>query len=98
METRREETPAGLQYQVIRDKVSSMTKLTDIDPATRKQLAGRAKTSDRMLQHIQVGRRQPSAMMAIRIERAAKKLGLDIRRESLCSACRGCDLAKRARG
>lgn len=74
-----------------------MTKLADITPETRRAIAVRAKTSDRMLQHIQVGRRQPSAMMAIRIERAAKKLGLDIRRESLCSACRGCDLARKAR-
>lgn len=71
-----------------------MTKLTDIGPETRRAIAARAKTSDRMLQHIQVGRRQPSAMMAIRIERAAKKLGLDIRRESLCSACRGCEAVK----
>ena len=86
----------GLQYQVIRDKVSSMT-LNDIDPKKRKRLAALAQTTDRTLQHIQAGRRQASAAMAIRIERAAKRIGLEVPRESLCAACGGCDLARKAR-
>lgn len=74
------------------------TPMKDLTPQQRQVIAEAIGTSERALQHIQAGRRQASASMAIRIERVASTLGLDIRRESLCSACRGCDLAKKARG
>ena len=53
--------------------------------------------SDAVLRHIQTGRRKASAEMAVRIEKAAKKAGVDVPRESLCETCRKCDLAKAAR-
>lgn len=50
--------------------------------------------SDAMLRHLQVGRRRASAELAIRIEKAAKKLKLAVPRETTCDACRGCEYLK----
>jgi DNA-binding transcriptional regulator YdaS (Cro superfamily) len=72
-------------------------KLSDITVAQRKRIAALAKTSDGALRHIQAGRRQASADMAIAVERAAKRVGLEIKREDLCAACGGCELARKAR-
>ena len=72
-------------------------KIKDLTPEQRRRIATLAKTTDGALRHVQSGRRQASADMAIRVEAAAKRVGLSLPRESLCSACGGCDLAKRAR-
>ena len=49
------------------------------------------------LRHAAKGRRGVSADMALAIETAAAQIGLDIRRETLASACAGCELARRCR-
>lgn len=49
------------------------------------------------LRHAAKGRRGVSADMALAIERAAQQIGLDIRRETLASACAGCEFAHRCR-
>jgi DNA-binding transcriptional regulator YdaS (Cro superfamily) len=72
-------------------------KFEDITVGQRKRIASLMGTSDGSLRHVHAGRRQASAETAIRIERAAKRIGLDIKRESLCEACGRCDLAKKAR-
>jgi len=73
-------------------------KLADVTPAVRRKIAELlGLESDAVLRHIQMGRRRASADMAIRIERASKAAGAEVRRETLCDACRGCDLAKKAR-
>ena len=73
-------------------------KIKDITTEQRKRIARLAKTSDGFMRHVQAGRRRPSAEMAIRIEVAAGRIGVDLPRESLCAACGGCDLARAARG
>lgn len=72
-------------------------KIEDLTTTQRKRIAALAKTSDGSLRHVQSGRRQASADMAIRVEAAARRIGLDIKRESLCAACGGCELARKAR-
>jgi hypothetical protein len=74
-----------------------MNKLTEVTIAQRRRIAALAGTSDAVVRHIQSGARQASSTMAIKIERAAKRIGLDVPRESLCAACGGCDLARKAR-
>lgn len=49
------------------------------------------------LRHAAKGRRGVSADMALAIERAAAQIGLDIRRETLASACASCEFARRCR-
>ena len=49
------------------------------------------------LRHAAKGRRGVSADMALAIETAAAQIGLDIRRETLASACAGCEFARRCR-
>lgn len=71
--------------------------LQDLTPDQLADLAERVDSSLKTLQHYASGRRQPSAARAIELERAAKKMKLDLKRESMCDACRGCDLAKKAR-
>jgi hypothetical protein len=71
--------------------------IRDITPEQRRRIAELAKTTEGSLRHVQFGRRQASAEMAIRIEAAAAKCGLKIKRESLCAACGGCTLARAAR-
>lgn len=73
-------------------------KITELTPPVRQKIADNLGLgSDAVLRHIQTGRRKASADMAVRIEKAAKKAGVDIPRESLCETCRKCDLAKVAR-
>jgi DNA-binding transcriptional regulator YdaS (Cro superfamily) len=72
-------------------------KLTELNPKQRAQLAKLVPTSADVLRHIATGARQPSAAMASAIERAAKKMKLDIQRETLCAACGLCELARAAR-
>lgn len=71
--------------------------IKDLTTDQRTRIARLAKTSPGFLRHVQSGRRKPSAEMAIRIEVAAKRVGLDLPREGLCSACGGCNLARAAR-
>jgi len=73
-------------------------KLTDLTIKQRKRVAKLAKTSDATLRNLQHGRRAASAEFAIRVEKAARRAGLDVPREGLCLACGACDLAKKARG
>lgn len=49
------------------------------------------------LRHAAKGRRGVSADMALAIETAAAQIGLDIRRETLASACAGCEFARSCR-
>ena len=49
------------------------------------------------LRHAAKGRCGVSADMALAIETAAAQIGLDIRRETLASACAGCEFARRCR-
>ena len=73
-------------------------KITELSFAQRAKVAENlGLQSDAVLRHIQTGRRKASAEMAVRIEKAAKKAGVDLPRESLCETCRKCDLAKAAR-
>ena len=72
-------------------------KLKDVTIEQRHQIADDAGISRDVLRHLQAGRRPIGPAVAGRIEKAAKRLGLDIRRESMCEACKGCDLAKKAR-
>ncbi len=72
-------------------------KLTDITVSQRKRLAELADTSDATLRNLQHGRRNASAEFAIRVEKGAKRMGLEVRRESVCEACGKCELARAAR-
>lgn len=72
-------------------------KLKHVTVEQRHQIADEAGIDRDVLRHLQAGRRPISAVRAQSIERAAKQIGLDIPRESMCEACRKCDLAKKAR-
>jgi DNA-binding transcriptional regulator YdaS (Cro superfamily) len=72
-------------------------KLSELTPKQRAKLATLVPTSADVLRHIATGARQPSATMASAIERAAKKMKLEIQREALCTACGACELARLAR-
>lgn len=72
-------------------------KITGLTVPQRKRIAALAKTTDGGLRHVQAGRRQASADLAIRIEKAAKRIGVELRREDLCAACGGCELARAGR-
>src|SRR5574341_1240374 len=74
-----------------------MTKLSDLSTAQLEELADRADTSLKMLQHYASGRRRVSAARAGELERAAKRMKLELRCEDVCAACKGCELAKKAR-
>lgn len=62
-----------------------------------RDLAPLVPTSEDVLRHIVSGRRGVTAARAIAIERAAGKLGLDIRRESLNEGCKRCEFARTCR-
>ena len=74
-----------------------MKKLTE--HFTKKELARLAKLAGSSYNSLrQVGAtRGVSAQMAIRIERAAKKMGRDVRREDLNPGCAVCEFAKKCR-
>ena len=72
-------------------------KLSELTTAQLKRLAVLAKTSYDNLRHVRTGRRNMSSEMAIRIERAAKRMRLDVRREDLNSGCKGCEFARKCR-
>lgn len=74
-------------------------KLSDTTPEQQKRIAALmgGTTTYNSLRHIAAGRVGASASMAVAIERAAKRIGLDIPRESLNAGCRGCEFAKTCR-
>lgn len=72
-------------------------KLSELTPAQLKRLAALAKTSYDSLRHVTAGRRGASSEMAIRIERAARRMKLDLRREDLNAGCAGCEFARKCR-
>lgn len=74
-------------------------RMKDTTRRERAALAKKMRVALGTLDHIAGGLRQPSADMARRIEEATIKLGwpAPITRESLCSACGKCELAKTAR-
>jgi plasmid maintenance system antidote protein VapI len=74
-----------------------MTKLADLDPTQIKRLAALAQCSPGALRHVQAGRRNMSAEMAIRVERAATRMRLDLRREDMNAGCEKCEFAKACR-
>jgi DNA-binding transcriptional regulator YdaS (Cro superfamily) len=53
-------------------------------------------TSYGALRQVVHGRRKMSAEMAIEVERAAKRIGLDVPREENCAACGGCEYAAKS--
>lgn len=71
--------------------------ITDLTPTQRARLAALVPTSVASLRHIQAGRRNASAEMAVAIEVAAAKIGLAIHRETLNSGCRVCAFARQCR-
>ena len=77
-----------------RNPKSALFKLSGTQRALLAEAAG---VSEAALRHVQYGRRNMSAEMAIRIELAARSVGMDVRREDLCLACGACELARKAR-
>jgi DNA-binding transcriptional regulator YdaS (Cro superfamily) len=72
-------------------------KLKDLTPKQRAAIAKRAKLHVDSVRQMSTGYRGGSAKTAIKIERAAKALGLVVLRESLCAGCNMCEFAKAAR-
>lgn len=74
-------------------------KFSDLTPDQIRRIGALigGKTTYFSLRHIAAGRTGASTEMAIAIERAAKRIGLDVPRESLSSACKGCEFAKACR-
>jgi DNA-binding transcriptional regulator YdaS (Cro superfamily) len=69
-------------------------RLQNLDPEQRRKLAELVPTSEAMLRQYGYGTRQPSAAMAIRIEKAAEKIGLSIPRSGLAVGCATCEYAR----
>lgn len=72
-------------------------KISDLTPEQVRELAALVPTTAGSLRQNVEQRRGASAQRAIAIERAASKLGLDIRRESLNPGCKQCEFAKQCR-
>lgn len=69
-------------------------KLNHLTLTELRDLAKRANTTLKYVQHIASGRRQASAAMAGAIEKAS---GGEIGRETLCAACKSCPHLKTSR-
>lgn len=76
---------------------SASMNLIDLTPTQLKRLAALAKTTYGTLRHVAAGRRGMSSEAAIRVERAAKRMGKDVRRETLNAGCESCEFAKACR-
>lgn len=72
-------------------------KVSQLTPEQIRRLAPLVPTSIATLRQVAHGQRGVTALKAIAIERAAAKLGLDIRRESLNPGCANCEFAKACR-
>ncbi len=62
-----------------------------------RQLSAKSGISYDMLRHYASGRRGTKSLTAIKIERAARRLRLDIRREDLNNGCAQCEFARACR-
>lgn len=62
-----------------------------------RQLSAKSGISYDMLRHYARGRRGIKSLTAIKIERAARRLRLDIRREDLNNGCAQCEFARACR-
>lgn len=62
--------------------------------SNREKLARLAGTTADVLRQYASEHRYASAEKAIKIEKAAEKMGLDVPRGSLCEACRTCEYAR----
>lgn len=62
-----------------------------------RQLSAKSGISYDMLRHYARGRRGIKSLTAINIEKAARKIGLDLRREDLNSGCARCEFARSCR-
>ena len=78
-------------------RARSFGPLDQLTQTQMRELAARAGTTYDSLRHVQAGRRKLSSEAAIRVEKAALKLGLDIRREKMSAGCATCEFAKACR-
>ena len=72
-------------------------KITDITAEQARKIAALLAITTNAFRAVVKGRRGTSSLRAIAIEKAAKRIGLDIRRESLNAGCAKCEFAKRCR-
>jgi hypothetical protein len=72
-------------------------KLIDLTPLQRRRLAVLAGCSEGSLRHSSAGRRGISSQMAIRLERAARRMGIVLRREDMNAGCHACEFARQCR-
>jgi len=72
-------------------------KLSDLTPKQTQELAPLVPTTPETMRQYVSGRRGVSSVRAIAIEKAAKKMGLDIRRETMNDGCAKCEFAKTCR-
>ncbi len=73
------------------------TKITDLTADVLRKLSTLSGISYDMLRHYARGRRGIKSLTAITIEKAARKIGLDLRREDLNSGCARCEFARSCR-
>lgn len=62
-----------------------------------RQLSAKSGISYDMLRHYASGRRGMKSLTAIKIERGARKLRIDLRREDLNDGCAQCEFARACR-
>lgn len=72
-------------------------KISDLTPDQIREMAPLVPTSEGALRQNVSAHRGVSAQRAIAIERAASKIGLEIRRESLNTGCANCEFARACR-
>lgn len=70
------------------------TRLDKLTVAQRRQLAELVPTSEATLRQYEYKTRRPSALMAIKIEKAAEQMGLSIPRSGLAAGCSTCEYAR----
>ncbi len=75
----------------------SLRHITDLTHAELVKLAPFVKTSSGVLRAYQSEKRKMSASMAIRVEKAAKKLGWFLPREAHALGCANCEFARACR-
>ena len=83
------------------ERIASATmrlmKVSQLTPEQIREMAPLVPTSEATLRQVAHGQRGVTAIKAIAIERAAAKIGLDIRRESMNEGCAACEFAKTCR-
>ncbi len=73
------------------------SKLIDLPASVLHKLSALTGISYDMLRHYASGRRGIKSLTAIKIERGARRLRLDIRREDLNNGCAQCEFARACR-